>query len=298
MSANIQHINIPKNIKLSKSAYASIFGNTSTNTITNNNSVNISTNRTITLTFGDRGENHVGNQCIGKLADDGFNRDDLIKIMQEFEKNGYFCELIKLNDKLPVEHVNNVEYAGVLVIRSAISNFVNAHELFNEMNSLNMDKKAKMRGKVVNKHARHNLCFSDYSQTAKYEDGKGTIIDFKSVPLLNKLRNKLPIMVGNKATNLICELNDYYDIRKCGIGFHGDTERKRVIGIRLGATIPLHYQWYHQCKPIGERTVINLNHGDIYIMSEKAVGSDWKKRSKITLRHAAGCEKYTTIKNK
>ena len=27
-------------------------------------------------------------------------------------------------------------------------------------------------------------------------------------------------------------------------------------------------------------------------MSNKAVGYDWKKRSKLTLRHAAGCVKF------
>jgi hypothetical protein len=31
-------------------------------------------------------------------------------------------------------------------------------------------------------------------------------------------------------------------------------------------------------------------------MSEKAVGFDWKKKKIPTLRHAAGCIKYLTIK--
>lgn len=30
-------------------------------------------------------------------------------------------------------------------------------------------------------------------------------------------------------------------------------------------------------------------------MSEKAVGSDWKKKNIATLRHATGCEKFTKI---
>lgn len=33
---------------------------------------------------------------------------------------------------------------------------------------------------------------------------------------------------------------------------------------------------------------IELNGGDIYIMSSKAVGCDWKSSSTVTLRHAAG----------
>ena len=31
-------------------------------------------------------------------------------------------------------------------------------------------------------------------------------------------------------------------------------------------------------------------------MSEKATGYDWKYRSKYTLRHCAGCNKYTKEK--
>lgn len=34
----------------------------------------------------------------------------------------------------------------------------------------------------------------------------------------------------------------------------------------------------------------------MYMMSEKAVGTDWLKKIIFTLRHAAGCKKYTTIK--
>ena len=33
---------------------------------------------------------------------------------------------------------------------------------------------------------------------------------------------------------------------------------------------------------------IELGHGDVYIMSEKAVGKDYRKSSKLQLRHWAG----------
>ena len=104
--------------------------------------------------------------------------------------------------------------------------------------------------------------------------------------------------MGEKAKELACEGNYYYDVSKCGIGFHGDGERKRVVGLRLGASIPLHFQWFTKSNPIGNRFIVQLNHGDLYIMSEKAVGTDWMLSSKITLRHAAGSSKYTTIKKK
>ena len=58
----------------------------------------------------------------------------------------------------------------------------------------------------------------------------------------------------------------------------------------------LKYQWFHKSKPISEIKIIKLNHGDIYIISEKITGYDWKFRNKYTLRHCAGSEKYTKPK--
>jgi hypothetical protein len=41
--------------------------------------------------------------------------------------------------------------------------------------------------------------------------------------------------------------------------------------------------------------IFPLDDGDIYVMSEKAVGTDWKKKVIYTLRHSTGCAKFTTI---
>jgi hypothetical protein len=48
-------------------------------------------------------------------------------------------------------------------------------------------------------------------------------------------------------------------------------------------------------KPITDFKEVKLNNGDIYIMSEKAVGSDWTKRKLPTLRHSAGAYKYINL---
>ena len=205
-----------------------------------------------------------------------------------------------MNEYLPDSYKPKAEKAAVLVVRKGINAFVSADELQAEQKALTPDTKFyhSRQKKVMNKHARYNLCFAPEGQTAKFEDGLGTIVAYKDVPLLSKIRNQLPDFVGEKARELACEANYYYDVSKCGIGFHGDAERKRVVGLRLGATIPLHYQWFQNAAPIGQRFIVNFNHGDLYIMSEKAVGSDWMKKSKITLRHAAGSKKYTTINKK
>jgi hypothetical protein len=36
----------------------------------------------------------------------------------------------------------------------------------------------------------------------------------------------------------------------------------------------------------------------MYVMTDKAVGFDWKKKSIMTLRHAAGSDKFLEIKEK
>ena len=94
-------------------------------------------------------------------------------------------------------------------------------------------------------------------------------------------------LIGNSCT-LHGEGNRYYDASKCYIGFHGDTERNIVVGLRIGGPFPLHYRWYQNSQPISPIWSVSLNDGDMYIMSYKAIGTDWKKKLIPTLRHAAG----------
>ena len=251
------------------------------------------------LTFGDVAENHKGMQKIGTLSDVGFNLKDLTKIKEWFEDNGCECTITNLHWLLDEDlQKNNESY--ILIVKNAVNVLLadenGNNKLYDEQNVLEKDTKAFMYGRVVNKHARHNLCFGDQHQEPNYEEGKGRVYAFNEVPLLNQIRNKLGEIIGEKGTNLQAEGNYYYDIAKCGIGFHGDTERKKVIAIRLGEKIPLCYVWYHNNEKITDVLTLNrLEHGDMYIMSEKATGFDWKSKTKYTLRHAAGCNKYTNI---
>jgi len=88
----------------------------------------------------------------------------------------------------------------------------------------------------------------------------------------------------------------YDDVNRNGIGWHGDGERRKVVGVRIGESMPLCYRWFHMGTPIGSQFTTQLNHGDLYIMSDKAVGNDWKKKLIPTLRHSAGAAKYTKSK--
>lgn len=257
-------------------------------------SIIMSYTNTITVTFGDQAENHRGMQVIGSLAEVGFNLSELEHTQDLFTEAGYTCELVAL------DYTTQYPDAAVLIIRNGVTAILssihkNADDLYLEHMSLNPDTKALMYGRVVNKHARHNLCFDEKSQEPDYEDGKGRIIAYETVPLTSYLRENFSTYLGDKAIDLKGEGNYYYDLAKCGIGFHGDSERKKVIAFRLGASMPLHYQWFYHNNPSGERIVLTLNHGDIYIMGEKATGWDWKKKTLRTLRHAAGAAKFLKI---
>ncbi len=253
---------------------------------------------TITITFSETVENHVGMQKIGEKLEKGLTVEDLHIAKKKFEKLGYKCEYLNLN-KLSDDGdiVKRTSEAGLLIVKNgvqALSEGEYSNEIFEELVNLDWDKKALMRGKVVNKHARWNLCFSNESQKADYENGQGTVITFKNVHHLENIRNNIPKFfkgsIDNKIIeNLNAEGNYYYNSNDCYIGFHGDAERVIVIAIRLGVSIPLYYQWHLDGEERGKRIEIPLlEHGDLYAMSHKATGNDWKKRKIYTLRHAAG----------
>ena len=246
---------------------------------------------TITLTFGDCAENHRGMQAIGGMAESGLSGADLEMAKEWFEKKGKVCEMIDLRSLLPEGDREKAGEAFLLIVKDGCDAVVDKVALTVEQNTLERDTKAFMYGRVVNKKARHNLCFSDFDQVADYEKKKGTVVLFEKLPVLAAIRSVLPEICGKKVENLQCEANYYYDVKKTYIGFHGDTERRIVVAFRLGAAFPIHYQWFKESKPVGVLLTKMLNGGDVYFMSEKAVGFDWKKKKIYTLRHAAGAEK-------
>lgn len=248
-------------------------------------------NSGLTITFCDQGENHIGNQKIGRLAPNGFTYNELDEINKRLHGYGVVSYLINLGNYLPEGY--GAYNAGVLVIKDGLKLFMESPDmLWNELRVLNYDKHALMYGQVKQKHARHNLCFGHTDQVANYAKGEGTVVSFDHLHVLSYVRKYLPELLNGKAANLVAEANHYYNVNKCGIGFHADKERKIVIGLRMGAKFPLCYYWYQNGVRISQRIDISLEHGDMYVMDEKACGFDGAKRTIPILRHAAGCEKY------
>jgi hypothetical protein len=274
--------------------------------------LNSSGEPTITTTFSDMAENGTRMQRIGEKVEKGkgYSVGELKKIKDRMTEEGYACELINLNDALNGTKVV-AEPAAVLIIKKLSQGMLGGEEqvdkLFRKMKRLNWDKNEWQKGKVVNLHARYKLCFSKRKQRPNYAGKKGRIIAWKKLPLLNNVRKVLPKYFGAKAANLQGEGNFYFNKSNCYIRYHGDAERRKVIAFRFGASMPLHFQWFYgeriaprkfNMLKAGPRITRVLEHGDAYIMSEKAVGTDWRRKVVPTLHHAAGTEEILMKKSK
>ena len=248
----------------------------------------------ICITFAESVENHFGNQQIGERCSTGWSASKLRSLHNKFKNKS---EIVNLNELLVGTEFEGLgDDACVLIIRKCIDEIfhIDSNDCYEHLKTLNWDKKYfdQRRQRVLNKHARWNVCFSEFAQDADYENGKGTVYTFNESKL-SGVKRKVESLMSTRSSvveKLNAEGNYYYDIKKCGIGMHGDTERRKVFGVSLGSSRKLVFQWYHNAKSITNKVTIDLNHGDCYIMSDKAVGYDWRKRSKITLRHGAGIE--------
>jgi hypothetical protein len=259
-------------------------------TIINNNT---ELQKVYTITFGDVAENHAKMQKIGTLHENGYSIEQLLCIQAKLAGFGLETELVDLNAGFDP----SFQPAKVLVIRRGAQYILGEETagLIAENDAQTMDKKAFMKGKVVNKVARWNLCFADEDQEPNYDDGKGRIVAWKHLPRMSRIRQVISEWTEDVLLN--GEANYYYDISQCGIGFHGDGERRKVFAVRMGQTMPLYFKWFQNSEPVGEPIELVLNDGDMYIMSEKAVGFDWLKKKIATLRHSTGCSKFTGVKN-
>lgn len=248
----------------------------------------------ICITLGEQSENHAGMKMYGDgLSESGYSIKELEKIKKKYKGKS---ELIRLNDFLNEED-KDVEESCVLILRKGVDVllekwYVNAELVYDELMDLEWDKKYydTRRQKVLNKRARWNLCFGEKGNDEDYENKIGRVVSYDDVVFLSMWKKEVERLVGED--NLECEGNRYYNLEKCGIGYHGDGERKKVIGANFGASREIVWIWYERSERISEKVKVRIENGDMYIMSEKASGYDWKKRSKKTLRHAAGCEKY------
>ena len=259
--------------------------------------------KTWSLTIGNGGENHTGMEFLGNLRKkgDGWSVEKLMKakdiLVNIFGKkvDMYNLNELCLEGIVIPEKCEKPKDAYLMVVRNFLAK--NVHENFKkELNSYEWDRKYydTRRGKVLNKLARANVCYGKIRRAADFENKKGTIIGFDQSPLVEHLLKVVEILMEDE--NLIVEGNQYDDVNKNGIGPHGDTERVCVACLRVGASMPMKFGMFWNCKLRGKSFQTIINGGDLYFMSEEAVGAEWKKKSKWVWRHCAGAPKYLKMK--
>jgi len=260
-------------------------------------------NEAWTVTWGDVAMNEVQMQRIGQEAEHGVSVARLQEIKVQLEAKGMSCILIDLRQLLPEAKRESASEAAVLVVRkgvNALSEDSNGEAaLLAEQRSMPIDKQAwnSRHGGVFNKHNRYNNLLGDDDQAADYANRKGSVVDCSKYPITRKLRATFTSLLGAEHP-LVGETNHYFEASECGIGWHGDRERKMVVGVRLGPGakgMPLKFLWFFDSKPVGAEGRLLLDAGDVYFMSEKAVGFDWLTKNHLTLRHAAGVDKYSSV---
>lgn len=259
-------------------------------------SIETTRRKTVTLTFGECAENAAGMEKIGKKAERGFTCDELRQIERKFPGK---CEMADLRGLMTESNIALPE-ALILVIRNPYPDLVDELEQIMFCDEERVDENGQISGvlwdkekfqyqKKVNSIARYNLCFShlesDYKRDSDIEKGKGTIYNINAIPVLDELHRRIGLLTES---DLKCEGNFYYDSDKCYISFHGDGERMKVVGFRLGDEYPLHFRWHVGQIPVSDYATVFLNRGDMYIMSEFTTGCKKMPKTKLMLKHAAG----------
>ena len=282
-------------------------------------------NRSLSMTFGDRGENETGCEVMGEDGgpEAALDVPELVEIGKALEAQDFDVELHcfdALIDDGPLgealialPEAPPPPEAAVLVVRGlwhkrkmdALEETMWGPDV--PIDTMALFGRGKRR-KVMNKHGRHNNCITDgatrppsIASKNDYAEGKGSVIDLATLPELARIRDQLEQLVGRRLG--VIENNYYYKVgKKNGIGWHGDAERRITVMLRLGAASirhPIKFQWFWSYKAWGPIFEIPLAHGDLVIMSRVAVGTDWDaapKARRWTMRHATG-EKHAVPKN-
>jgi len=273
-----------------------------------------------TITLCGCGENGDEMEQIGEMEESGI----AVSVLQDvtatvIEKMGGKAEIIDLR---ALSGADAAPEAVVLVIRNGVDLLAGIGALATataELEVLEPDKHVFSRkhrkvvdGRVVkdgvvNRTARWNYCISDRAQAPDIVAKKGTIYVWSQTPTLDAVRCKMQELLARPECDVslaVGEANVYYDVSKCKIGWHGDSERRIVVGVRFGASekLPLRFQAFRKAEPEGAEVSILLHPGDVYVMSEAAVGTDWVKErasdKKVHWRHGAGSQKALPPKRK
>lgn len=260
------------------------------------NDINTQFIPTATITLSENIMHFSSMQNFGQKAENGFSNDDLIKVYNLFPSGT--CEIINLKDILP-KTLYEIPDAYILIIREQFK--IYADEILNTMISqegsnsegiitgVSWDDYRIHNSKLVESKLHKKLVFLDIQELYKLPfstiENRGTIYNIRRIPHLFKLNEVFNSLFNER---LYAEGTYYYNTNECYTPMHQKKERKKVINLHLGSSFPLHFCWYHQSQKVSDMKTIQINHGDLYIMSEIAIGNIKESKTKLYLKHSMG----------
>lgn len=145
-------------------------------------------------------------------------------------------------------------------------------------------------GRTVRAKSRNISYVSNFSAPEDPDTNAPSVTDWQDLPYCRQVQQFVNGVLSDTEAEHAVAIR-YEDYRRCGIRWHGDAERSKTLVARLGPNSkhhPFYLMWYKNNIPISDPFPILLEHGDVCIPSHKAVGSDFKRSSIPTLRHATG----------
>ena len=94
-----------------------------------------------------------------------------------------YDEVINKNDERMTKALRLILYFSSILPNKFLSEKKDDEIFFEILGFSSKSYKDKRRNKVLNKKARHNLCFADEAQKADFEKGLGTIVPFSILPI-------------------------------------------------------------------------------------------------------------------
>ena len=220
----------------------------------------------------------------GELAPAGLSPAHLRAVCETLKQQGLDCEIVELTPHCPVP----AEEACALVVRGWSPETADA--ALKSTASIAYDTFMYMHGKVKNAHTRHLVFAAERARDPERERGVHTVLPWSGLEAMDRARAFISGALDTQHLKAGCVLK-YPDINRSGIGWHGDGERRITVLYRVGAASarrPIHLMWFQKGEAVCAPISIPLGHGDFFVPSAKAVGTDWKLRNKPTLRHATG----------
>jgi len=204
----------------------------------------------------------------------GLSHDDLLSAKRKFEDNGCSCRFVHLHMLLP-EMVRIVQGsrvdAHILLVRGGARVLMGSDQackdLLSEQLRLPVDKGENL----------HRILLKDDHIK------------------LNRLRSALPNFFPSGIESLATDAYKYFEPNKNGFSYQGS---RQVICVNLGHSLKVDFHWFHKGNPEGKPFHASMEHGDLYILSTKAMGADWEKKGVYSVQHAMGAQRFRQLAKK